>query len=138
MLTPWYLIFRNYVDWSGDPRRWQQATPLGYKQQAYAVQGHSPGLFKFLQTWDQLMRDLQIPRSQCDFLIPAMQPDGTISEFEPLDYAGTTKIFRAMLMTPWKRFQGDHPLERLQMTYTLRSMKAHAFELWTTVGHFGQ
>ncbi|CAL1162910.1 unnamed protein product [Cladocopium goreaui] len=53
-----------------------------------------------------------------------MQPDGTISEFEPLDYAGTTKIFRAMLMTPWKRFQGDHPLEQLQMTYTLHSMKA--------------
>ena len=98
--------------------------PFGVQAAGLCSTGTFTWLFKFLQTWDQLMRDLQIPRSQCDFLIPAMQPDGTIPEFEPLDYAGTTKIFRAMLMTPWKRFQGDHPLERLQMTYTLHSMKA--------------
>ena len=98
--------------------------PFGVQAAGLCSTGTFTWLFKFLQTWDQLMKERQIPRSQCDFLIPAIQPDGTISEFEPLDYEGTTKIFRAMLMTPWKRFQGDHPLERLQTTYTLHSMKA--------------
>ena len=98
--------------------------PFGVQAAGLCSTGTFTWLFKFLRTWDELMRDLQIPRSKCDFLIPAMNPDGTMVEFEPLDYAGTTRVFRAMLLTPWKRFQGEHPLERLQMTYTLHSMKA--------------
>ena len=53
-----------------------------------------------------------------------MSHDGSFATVEPLDYAGTTKIFSDMLLTPWKSWHGPHPLEKLQMQYTLHSMKA--------------
>ena len=81
-------------------------------------------LFKFLQTWDTTMHEPQVPRSRVDFLIPSTSPDGTCPSWAPLDYAGTTKVFRDMLLTPWKRFDGPHPLAHLQQMYTLHSMRA--------------
>ena len=33
-------------------------------------------------------------------------------------------IFRDMLYTPWKRFSGKHPLDDMQLNYTLHSAKA--------------
>ena len=98
--------------------------PFGVQASGLCSTSSFTWLFKFLQTWDQLMHDSNIARSKCDFLIPCIQPDGTIPIFEPLDYAGTMRIFRTMLLTPWKRFQGPHPLEHVQLNYTLHSMKA--------------
>ena len=43
---------------------------------------------------------------------------------EPLDYASALRIFRDMLHTPWKRFSGKHPLDDMQLNYTLHSAKA--------------
>ena len=98
--------------------------PFGVKASGLCSLGTFTWLYKFLRTWDEVMHDLQISRTRCDFLIPTMSPDGSFSVFEPLDYAGTTKNFRDMLLTPWKSWQGPHPLDKLQMQYTLHSMKA--------------
>ena len=98
--------------------------PFGVQASGLCSLSSHTWLFKFLQTWDTLMHDLQMPRSRVDFLIPSMSPDGTFPVFEPLDYAGTTRVFRDMLLTPWKRFEGEHPLAHLQQMYTLHSMKA--------------
>ena len=65
-----------------------------------------------------------------------MQPDGTIPVFEPLDHAGTMRIFRTMLLTPWKRFQGPHLLEHVQLNYTLHSMKATLLSFGPQLGSF--
>ena len=98
--------------------------PFGAQAAGLCSKGTYTWLFKFLQTWDQVMTSLQLQRSKVDFLIPSMEPDGTFQVFEPLNYAETTRIFRAMLLTPWKKFQDQHPLAHLQQTYTLHSMKA--------------
>ena len=98
--------------------------PFGVKASGLCSLGTFTWLYKFLKTWDEVMHELQIPRTRCDFLIPTMSPDGSFPIFEPLDYAGTTKFFRDMLLTPWKSWQGSHPLDKLQMQYTLHSMKA--------------
>ena len=98
--------------------------PFGVKASGLCSLGTFTWLYKFLRTWDEVMHELQISRTRCDFLIPTMSPDGSFSVFEPLDYAGTTKIFQDMLLTPWKSWQGPHPLDKLQMQYTLHSMKA--------------
>ena len=98
--------------------------PFGAQAAGLCSKGTFTWLFKFLQNWDKIMTDLQVPRSQVDFLIPSMQPDGTFPVLEPLTYAETTKIFREMLLTPWKKFRTQHPLAHLQQMYTLHSMKA--------------
>lgn len=98
--------------------------PFGVQASGLCSLSNHTWLFKFLQTWDTVMHELQMPRSRVDFLIPSMSPDGTFPVFEPLDYAGTTRVFRDMLVTPWKRFEGEHPLAHLQQMYTLHSMKA--------------
>ena len=98
--------------------------PFGVQASGLCSLGSFTWLYKFLRTWDELMDKLQIPRSRCDFLIPTMSHDGSFATVEPLDYAGTTKIFRDMLLTPWKQWQGPHPLDKLHMQYTLHSMKA--------------
>ena len=59
-----------------------------------------------------------------DFLIPHLSEQGTLLSHEPLDYASALRIFRDMLYTPWKRFSGPHPLDEMQLNYTLHSAKA--------------
>ncbi|CAL1140530.1 unnamed protein product [Cladocopium goreaui] len=81
------------------------------------------------------MTALQVPQSKVDFLIPSMEPDGTFQELEPLNYAETTRIFREMLLTPWKKFQDQHPLAHLQQTYTLHSMKATLLSFGPQLGN---
>ena len=98
--------------------------PFGVQASGLCSLGTFTWLYKFLRTWDAVMQDLGIPRSRCDFLIPTMSQDGSFPTFEPLDYAGTTRIFRDMLLTPWKSWQEPHPLAHLHMQYTLHSMKA--------------
>ena len=98
--------------------------PFGAQAAGLCSKGTYTWLFKFLQTWDQVMTSLQVQQSKVDFLIPSMEPNGTFQVFEPLNYAETTRIFREMLLTPWKKFQDQHPLAHLQQTYTLHSMKA--------------
>ena len=90
--------------------------------------------FKLLRTWDEIMRDLGTPRSQCDFRIYYMQPEATFSVWKPLDCAGTTRIFRATILTPWKRFQGDHHLTQQQLTCTLHSMTATLLSVGPLLG----
>ena len=131
------LVF-NYQELRG--LVWRSKTmsaghPFGVQSSGLCSTGTFTWLFKSLRTWDEVMRDLGIPRSQCDFLIPSMQPDGTFSAWEPLDYASTTRIFRAMILTPWKRFQGDHPLAKQQLTYTLHSMKATLLSFGPQLGN---
>ena len=105
------LVF-NYQELRG--LVWRSKTmlaghPFGVQSSGLCSPETFTWLLKFLHTWDEVMRDPGIPRSQRDFLIPSMQPDGMFSVWEPLDYASTTRIFRAMILTPGQRFQGDHP-----------------------------
>ena len=58
------------------------------------------------------------------WLFKFLQPDGTFQVLEPLTYAETAKIFREMLLTPWKKFQTQHQLANVQHMYTLHSMQA--------------
>ena len=109
--------------------------PFGAQAAGLCSKGTYTWLFKFLQTWDQVMTSLQVPRSKVDFLIPSMEQDGTIQTLEPLNYAETTRIFRDMLLTPWKKFQDQHPLAHLQQTYTLHSMKATLLSFGPQLGH---
>ena len=109
--------------------------PFGAQAAGLCSKGTYTWLFKFLQTWDQVMTALQVPQSKVDFLIPSMAPDGTFQELEPLNYAETTRIFREMLLTPWKKFQDQHPLAHLQQTYTLHSMKATLLSFGPQLGN---
>ena len=109
--------------------------PFGAQAAGLCSKGTYTWLFKFLQTWDQVMTALQVPQSKVDFLIPSMEPDGTFQELEPLNYAETTRIFREMLLTPWKKFQDQHPLAHLQQTYTLHSMKATLLSFGPQLGN---
>ena len=96
--------------------------PFGIVSSGICSTGSFTWLVKFLRTWDTLLADSSI--STCDFLIPDLSEDGKWLSHEPLDYASALKIFRRFLQTPWKSFSGKHPLEDMQLNYTLHSLKA--------------
>ena len=96
--------------------------PFGITSSGLCSTGSFTWLVKFLRTWDTLLSE-----SGCltwDFLIPHLSEQGTLISQEPLDYASALRIFRDMLYTPWKRFSGPHPLDEMQLNYTLHSAKA--------------
>ena len=94
--------------------------PFGIVSSGLCSTGSFTWLVKFLRTWDKLLSEADI--STCDFLIPDLS-QGTWLSQEPLDYAGALRIFRTMIYTPWKRFAGKHPLDAMQLNYTLHSLK---------------
>ena len=96
--------------------------PFGIVSSGICSTGSFTWLVKFLRTWDTLLADASI--STGDFLIPDLSEDGKWLSHEPLDYASALKIFRRFLQTPWKSFSGKHPLEDMQLNYTLHSLKA--------------
>ena len=96
--------------------------PFGIVSCGICSTGSFTWLVKFLRTWDTLLAASSI--ESCDFLIPDLSEDGTWLSHEPLDYASALSIFRRMLQTPWKTFVGPHPLNNLQLNYTLHSLKA--------------
>ena len=73
------------------------------------------------RTKDKLLFESGI--DTCDFLLPDLSEQGAWLSQEPLDYASALRIFRSMLQTPWERFSGKHPLESMQLNYTLHSLK---------------
>ena len=96
--------------------------PFGITSSGLCSTGSFTWVVKFLRTWDALLAE-----SGCgtwDFLIPHLSEQGTLLSHEPLDYASALRIFRDMLYTPWKRFSGPHPLDQMQLNYTLHSAKA--------------
>ena len=95
--------------------------PFGLVSSGLCSTGSFTWLLKFLRTWDKLLSDANI--ATCDFLIPDLSEQGTWLSQEPLDYAGALRIFRTMIYTPWKRFAGKHPLDAMQLNYTLHSLK---------------
>ena len=95
--------------------------PFGIVSSGLCSTGSFTWLLKFLRTWDKLLSDADI--ATCDFLIPDLSEQGTWLSQEPLDYAGALRIFRTMIYTPWKRFAGKHPLDAMQLNYTLHSLK---------------
>ena len=96
--------------------------PFGVTCSGLCSTGSFTWLVKFLRTWDTLLADSGC--STWDFLIPNLSEQGTLLSHEPLDYASALRIFREMLSTPWKRFSGPHPLEEMNLNYTLHSPKA--------------
>ena len=96
--------------------------PFGITCSGLCSTGSFTWLVKFLRTWDTLLADSGC--STWDFLIPNLSEQGTLLSHEPLDYASALRIFREMLSTPWKRFSGPHPLEEMNLNYTLHSPKA--------------
>ena len=96
--------------------------PFGITSSGLCSTGSFTWVVKFLRTWDALLAE-----SGCvtrDFLIPHLSEQGTLISHEPMDYASALRIFRDMLYTPWKRFSGPHPLDQMQLNYTLHSAKA--------------
>ena len=121
------LVF-NHVELRG--LIWRSKTsavghPFAIQASGICSLGSFTWLFKFLITWDRILHSQNIPNAESvDFLIPSMDMDGSCSRFEPLDYAAAMRVFRYMIMTPWKRFEGPHPLSQVQLNYTLHSLKA--------------
>ena len=95
--------------------------PFGIISSGICSTGSFTWLVKFLRSWDKLLSESGI--ETCDFLLPDLSEQGTWLSQEPLDYAAALRIFRDMLQTPWKRFTGKHPLDAMQLNYTLHSLK---------------
>ncbi len=96
--------------------------PFGIIKSGICSTGSFSWLVKFLRTWDKLLLASGI--ETCDFLLPDLSEQGEWLSQEPLDYASALRrIFREMLQTPWKRFTGKHPLDSMQLNYTLHSLK---------------
>ena len=111
------LIWRSKTSAAGHP--------FAIQASGICSLGSFSWLFNFLVTWDRILRSQKIQNAESvDFLLPSMEVDGSFYRFEPLDYAAAMRVFRYMIMTPWKRFQGPHPLSQVQLNYTLRSLKA--------------
>ena len=108
--------------------------PFGIASSGICSTGSFTWLVKFLRTWDTLL--LESGCSTWDFLIPHLSEQGTLISQEPLDYASALRIFRHMLYTPWKRFSGKHPLDDMQLNYTLHSAKATLI-FWPSIGVCG-
>ena len=111
------LIWRSKTSAAGHP--------FAIQASGLCSLGSFSWLFKFLVTWDRILHSQKIQHAaSVDFLLPSMEVDGSFSRFEPLDYAAAMRVFRYMIMTPWKRFEGPHPLSQVQLNYTLHSLKA--------------
>ena len=95
--------------------------PFGIISSGICSTGSFTWLVKFLRSWDKLLSESGL--ETCDFLLPDLSEQGAWLSQEPLDYAAALRIFRDMLQTPWKRFTGKHPLDAMQLNYTLHSLK---------------
>ena len=113
--------------------------PFGIQASGLCSLGSFTWLYKFLVTWDKILYSQRVHGAElCDFLIPSMEMDGTFTKFEPLDYSSAMRVFRFMIMTPWKKFHGPHPLTQVQLGYTLHSLKATLLSFGPQLGSLVQ
>ena len=94
--------------------------PFGLKCSGFLSHGEFSWVFKFLVALDGILHKSQ-PES-FDFILPMIDLDGAVLEYEPMSYTTAMYHFRRLLLCPWR--SGPSPLEDQQLNFTLHSMKA--------------
>ena len=94
--------------------------PFGLKCSGFLSHGDFSWVYKFLITLDSVLYKWQ-PVS-FDFILPLLDSEGMIQEYEPISYTTAMFHFRRLLVCPWR--SGPSPMEDQPLNFTLRSMKA--------------
>ena len=112
--------------------------PFGVKASGLCSLGTFTWLYKFLKTWDEVMHELQILRTRCDFLIPTMCLDGSFPIFEPLDYAGTTIFFSGHVADAMEELARFTPVGQASDAIHASLNESDLAEFWPPTGIPGQ
>lgn len=133
------VVLRSIV-WDGSEVRgmcWRSKTcsqghPFALKAGGFFSHGKFNWAFRFLTTLDDVLHRYQ--PSQWDFILPCVEPDGTVSRFEPMPYTLAMGHFRNFFLCPWQ--SGTSPMASQPLKNTTQH-ESYSFILGSSTGFLG-